>query len=126
MNNTFYNWNLTIMAAAKDEDAVKLFVGQLPRTMNEVEMKVYFEEFGPAWEVSILKDKATGVSKGIVLQQMLTTRVRFFDLCDQKIRAVVHCQLPRKEMLSGGLLACTTRINNFADVAQYASQSGRQ
>lgn len=52
------------MAVAKDEDAVKLFVGQLPRTMSEVEMKSYFEEFGPAWEVSILKDKATGVSKG--------------------------------------------------------------
>ena len=48
----------------RDDDAVRLFVGQLPRAITETEMKTYFEEFGPICELNLLQDKASGLTKG--------------------------------------------------------------
>jgi len=47
-----------------DNDAIKMFVGQLPRSMDEDELKEMFEEFGPVHDINVLRDKASGVSKG--------------------------------------------------------------
>lgn len=45
-------------------DLFKLFVGQIPKEMDELSLRQYFEEFGPIVEVSIIRDNATMLSKG--------------------------------------------------------------
>ena len=47
-----------------DQDSIKMFVGQVPRSMDETELKVMFEEFGPVFQINVLRDKITGQSKG--------------------------------------------------------------
>lgn len=45
----------------------KLFVGQIPKEVTEPTLSTYFEEFGPLREVCIIRDQATGISKGLNL-----------------------------------------------------------
>ena len=47
-----------------DDDAIKMFVGQVPRSMDEEGLKDFFEQFGPVHQLNVLRDKATGVSRG--------------------------------------------------------------
>ncbi len=47
-----------------DPDAIKMFVGQIPRTATESDLKEIFEEFGPIYELIVLRDSKTGQSKG--------------------------------------------------------------
>ncbi|CAB4065330.1 CUGBP [Lepeophtheirus salmonis] len=47
-----------------DANAIKMFVGQVPRSMNENDLKNMFEEFGPVHQINVLRDKVTGQSKG--------------------------------------------------------------
>ena len=47
-----------------DPDAIKMFVGQIPRHWDENDLKNLFEEYGPIHSMNILRDKITGQSKG--------------------------------------------------------------
>lgn len=47
-----------------DPDVIKMFVGQVPRSMDEAELKTMFEEFGHVYQINVLRDKITGQSKG--------------------------------------------------------------
>ena len=47
-----------------DPDAIKMFVGQVPRSMDEADLRKMFEDFGPVFQLNVLRDKVTGQSKG--------------------------------------------------------------
>ena len=47
-----------------DPDAIKMFCGQIPRNMHESELREMFEQFGPVFQLNVLRDKQTGESKG--------------------------------------------------------------
>lgn len=47
-----------------DADSIKMFVGQIPKHMNESELKNLFEKYGRVYQINVLRDKATKQSKG--------------------------------------------------------------
>lgn len=47
-----------------DSDTIKMFVGQIPRNWNETECRELFEEFGPVYQLNVLRDKNTQNSRG--------------------------------------------------------------
>ncbi|XP_075224093.1 CUGBP Elav-like family member 1 isoform X4 [Lycorma delicatula] len=47
-----------------DPDNIKMFVGQIPRTMDENDLTKMFSEFGRVHQINVLRDKVTGQSKG--------------------------------------------------------------
>nr|XP_014276487.1 CUGBP Elav-like family member 1 isoform X3 [Halyomorpha halys] len=47
-----------------DPDFIKMFVGQVPRSMDEADLTKMFSEFGRVHQINVLRDKVTGQSKG--------------------------------------------------------------
>ena len=53
-----------VTGVPKDPDAIKLFVGSVPRHMTETDLRPFFEPYGEISEMVVLKDRLTGTSKG--------------------------------------------------------------
>ncbi|XP_023248103.1 CUGBP Elav-like family member 1 isoform X3 [Copidosoma floridanum] len=47
-----------------DPDNIKMFVGQVPKDLDENDLRTIFEEFGRVHQINVLRDKYTGNSKG--------------------------------------------------------------
>ncbi|KAI2489546.1 RNA recognition motif containing protein [Fragilaria crotonensis] len=47
-----------------DEEPLKLFVGQVPKMLNEEDIFPIFEPFGPLKELAVIRDKHTGLHRG--------------------------------------------------------------
>ena len=54
----------TGLSQPRDPDAIKLFVGQIPKGWNEPEVREILQAFGPIHELTILRDRVTGLHKG--------------------------------------------------------------
>lgn len=57
-----------------DSDAIKMFVGQIPRNMSELELKAMFQEYGSVYQLNVLRDKQTGESKGCCFVTFFTRK----------------------------------------------------
>ncbi|XP_017024304.1 CUGBP Elav-like family member 2 isoform X4 [Drosophila kikkawai] len=57
-----------------DPDNIKMFVGQVPKSMDETQLREMFEEYGPVHSINVLRDKATGISKGCCFVTFYTRR----------------------------------------------------
>lgn len=57
---------LCVLASGEQPDAdyIKMFVGQVPKSMDEDQLRQMFEEYGRVHSINVLRDKVTGVSKG--------------------------------------------------------------
>lgn len=51
-------------------DGAKLFVGSLPRTITEDELREFFSKFGAITEVFVMRDTATGTGRGCAFVKM--------------------------------------------------------
>ncbi|KFM81003.1 CUGBP Elav-like family member 2, partial [Stegodyphus mimosarum] len=40
-----------------DPDSIKMFVGQIPRHWTESDLTKLFEEYGPVYQITVLRDK---------------------------------------------------------------------
>ncbi|CAF1595755.1 unnamed protein product [Rotaria magnacalcarata] len=66
--------NINIDTHEPDADAIKMFCGQIPRTMHELELREMFEQFGPVFQLNVLRDKQTGESKGCCFVTFFTRK----------------------------------------------------
>ena len=57
-----------------DQDTIKMFVGQIPRHMDEPELRTMFEEFGAVYQINVLRDKVSGQSKGCCFVTFFTRK----------------------------------------------------
>lgn len=57
-----------------DSDTIKMFVGQVPRSMDENDLRRMFEEYGRVHSINVLRDKATGASKGCCFVTFFTRK----------------------------------------------------
>ncbi|XP_076265159.1 CUGBP Elav-like family member 1 isoform X2 [Rhynchophorus ferrugineus] len=57
-----------------DPDTIKMFVGQVPRSMDENDLRQMFEVYGRVHSINVLRDKASGASKGCCFVTFFTRK----------------------------------------------------
>ncbi|XP_026315561.1 CUGBP Elav-like family member 1 isoform X2 [Hyposmocoma kahamanoa] len=73
-NTTNINNNNNDEKEMPDPDYIKMFVGQVPRSMDENDLRLMFEEFGRVHQINVLRDKITGASKGCCFVTFFTRK----------------------------------------------------
>ena len=87
---------------------VKLYVGNLPYSATEDELRTLFSQAGAVASVALIKDRDTGRSKGFAFVEMSTQSeaqkaITMFTAFKMEDRAlVVNLARPREEHTGGG------------------------
>lgn len=109
-------------------DAVKLFVGQIPKDLYEESLRPYFEEFGPIAEVSIIRDNTTMTSKGCAFVtylypqsaqmaiETLHDKVKLPNSLNALQVRLAETQLERENKLFIGMLPKTMNEDDLNDI----------
>lgn len=71
------------MMYEEESESTKLFVGQVPKSMEEADLFPIFEHFGPMEDVAIIRDKHTGQHRGCAFVTFLTKESA--DLCEKDL-----------------------------------------
>ena len=59
-----------------DSDTIKMFMGQISKSLEEETLKQYLSEYGQVYDTKIIRDKVTGKSRGMLFL-IFTTRTMF-------------------------------------------------
>lgn len=73
-NDSCFRMDAVVPYEEPDPDNIKMFVGQVPKSMDEGQLREMFEEFGRVHSINVLRDKATGISKGCCFVTFYTRR----------------------------------------------------
>ncbi|XP_037904030.1 CUGBP Elav-like family member 2 isoform X3 [Hermetia illucens] len=68
------DWDDEKVKEQPDPDNIKMFVGQIPKSMDETQLKQMFETFGRVHAINVLRDKITGISKGCCFVTFFTRK----------------------------------------------------
>lgn len=98
----------------RDADAIKLFIGQVPRTWEDKDLRPYFEPYGQIHELTVLRDRLTRSHKGsiyfLVLYQcslalaysfFLVLGCAFLTFCSREAALNAQKDLHEKKILPG-------------------------
>lgn len=50
-----------------DADTIKMFVGQVPKSWDEIKLRALFDKYGRVHTLNVLRDKVTMMSRGKIL-----------------------------------------------------------
>lgn len=75
----------------RDADAIKLFIGQVPRTWDAKDLRPYFESYGQIHELTVLRDRITKSHKGCA----------FLTFCSREAALSAQKDLHEKKTLPG-------------------------
>ncbi|XP_020601899.1 CUGBP Elav-like family member 1 isoform X2 [Orbicella faveolata] len=75
----------------RDADAIKLFIGQVPRTWDDKDLRPYFESYGQIHELTVLRDRLTRSHKGCA----------FLTFCSRDAALAAQKDLHEKKTLPG-------------------------
>jgi RNA recognition motif-containing protein len=107
---------------------VKLFVGQIPREMDEDTLIPYFAEFGPIIELTVIRDRLTKTHKGcaFVTYLQIASAHQAIEQLHDKIKLghainplqvrIAECQVERENKLFIGMLPKTVTEEQLHDM----------
>jgi len=112
----------------QNQSCVKLFVGQIPREMDEDTLIPYFAEFGAIVELTVIRDRVTKVHKGCAFVtyldaesaqaaiEQLHDKIKLGGAINPLQVRVAECQVERENKLFIGMLPKTVNEEQLHDM----------